>query len=320
MLSRIVTLIIKELQMLLMDRSSRMVLIMPVVLQLGLFPFAATLEVTNNTLAVFNEDNGNQSLELIKRFSKAQAFSEFIPLYSELDIHQVLDNQKALIVIRFPADFSRNIAAGHSATIQALLDGRRSNSGQIALGYVQQILLNYNNERLIDQRRSPPSLLMTRNWFNPNLTYVRHIVPGLVAIITTISTLIITALSVAREREQGTFDQLLVSPLTPGMIMIGKAIPAMLVAMTQATIILLAGIFIYQVPVGIITQTLEEVIFKADCADPVWFTWKLNIDSVFLKAEYSEELFLQMAKVFRNGEATSLKLYCLVWVQELELN
>ena len=248
MLSRIVTLIIKELQMLLMDRSSRMVLIMPVVLQLGLFPFAATLEVTNNTLAVFNEDNGNQSLELIKRFSKAQAFSEFIPLYSELDIRQVLDNQQALIVIRFPADFSRNIAAGHSATIQALLDGRRSNSGQIALGYIQQILLNYKNERLIDQRRSPPSLLITRNWFNPNLTYVRHIVPGLVAIITTISTLIITALSVAREREQGTFDQLLVSPLTPGMIMIGKAIPAMLVAITQATIILLAGIFIYQIP------------------------------------------------------------------------
>jgi ABC-2 type transport system permease protein len=77
---------------------------------------------------------------------------------------------------------------------------------------------------------------------------VRHIVPSLVAIITTISTLIVTALSVAREREQGTFDQLLVSPLTPGMIMVGKTVPAMIVAMLQATIILLAGIFIYKIP------------------------------------------------------------------------
>ena len=248
MYSRIITLIIKELQMLWVDRSSRMILIMPVILQLGLFPFAATLEVTHNTLAVYNADKGAQSLELIKRFSKAQAFNELIPLYSEGDIQDVIDNQKALIVLRFPSDFSRYIEIGQPIKIQALLDGRRSNSGQIALGYVQQILQNYNNERLTEQQRHPPSVLITRHWFNPNLDYVRHIVPGLVAIITTVSTLIVTALSVAREREQGTFDQLLVSPLTPGMIMIGKAVPAMIVAMSQATIMLLAGIFVYHIP------------------------------------------------------------------------
>ncbi|MDO9104184.1 MAG: ABC transporter permease [Methylovulum sp.] len=248
MFSRIVTLVIKELQALLRDPQGRVILIVPVLLQLVLFPFAATLEVTNNTLAIFNEDGGKASIELIQRFAKAQAFSELIPLYSETDVRQVLDNQQALIVIRFPADFSRNIAAGRSVNLQALLDGRRSNSGQIALGYVQQMLMAYNSERLAGQKRVSPSSLIIRNWYNPNLDYVRHIVPSLVAIITTISTLIVTALSVAREREQGTFDQLLVSPLTPGMIMVGKTIPAMLVAMLQATIILLAGIFIYQIP------------------------------------------------------------------------
>ena len=248
MLSRIVTLIIKELQALLRDRQSRMILIMPVLLQLALFPFAATLEVTNNTLAVFNEDNGKESIELFQRFSQAKAFSELIPLYSEAEVRKVLDDQRALIVIRFPADFSRKVAAGRPVSIQALLDGRRSNSGQIALGYVQQILQGYTEERLTNQNRVARSSLIVRNQFNPNLDYVRHIVPSLVAIITTISTLIVTALSVAREREQGTFDQLLVSPLTPGMIMVGKTVPAMLVAMVQATIILLAGIFIYQIP------------------------------------------------------------------------
>jgi ABC-2 type transport system permease protein len=87
-----------------------------------------------------------------------------------------------------------------------------------------------------------------RHWFNPNLDYVRHIIPSLVAIITTISTLVVTSLSVAREREQGTLDQLLVSPLTPGMIMIGKTVPALFVAMGQATIILSAGVFVYRIP------------------------------------------------------------------------
>ncbi|MGZ4956002.1 MAG: ABC transporter permease [Methylobacter sp.] len=248
MFSRIVTLIIKELQTLLQDKQSRMILIMPVILQLALFPFAATLEVTNNTLAVFNEDGGKEALELVQRFSQAQAFSELIPLYSEAEVRNVIDNQQALIVIRFPADFSRNLAAGRSAKIQALLDGRRSNSGQIALGYVQQIIQGYSEERLNDKKQVARARLIVRNQFNPNLDYVRHIVPSLVAIITMLSTLIVTSLSVAREREQGTFDQLLVSPLTPGMIMVGKTIPAMLVAMVQATIILLAGIFIYQIP------------------------------------------------------------------------
>jgi len=248
MLHRIVTLVLKELQTLLQDPQSRTILILPVILQLALFPFAATLEVTNNTLAVFNEDNGNESLELIKRFAQAQAFSELHMLYDETEVRDAIDNQQALLVIRFPTDFSRQLAAGRGANIQALLDGRRSNSGQIAFGYLQEIIENYSEERDNPANRATPSRLVFRHWFNPNLDYVRHIVPSLVAIITTISTLIVTSLSVAREHEQGTFDQLLVSPLTPNMIMVGKTLPAMLVAISQATIILLAGIFIYHIP------------------------------------------------------------------------
>ncbi|WP_347986192.1 ABC transporter permease [Methylomonas sp. AM2-LC] len=262
MLSRITTLILKELHALLRDRQSRVILIVPVILELALFPFAATLEVNNNTLAVFNEDNGQPSFELIQRFSQAQAFSELISLYKEADINQVLDNQHALMVIRIPADFSRNINAGSNTSIQVLLDGRRSNSGQIALGYVQQILQAFSVEGLHTKQPFMHAQLLIRNRYNPNLDYVRHIVPSLVAIITTISTLIVTALSVAREREQGTLDQLLVSPLTPGMIMVGKTVPAMIVAMLQATIILLAGIFIYKIPfVGSFSYLYLSMIF-----------------------------------------------------------
>jgi ABC-2 type transport system permease protein len=262
MFSRILALIIKELEMLLQDRQSRTILIVPVFLQLALFPFAATLEVKNNTLAVYNEDSGRESIELMQRFSQAQAFTRLLALHNEAEVRRTIDNQRALLVLRFPPDFSRDVAAGRSPKVQAILDGRRSNSGQIALGYVQQIINDYTDERLESQQKTPPSALVTRYWFNPNLDYVWHILPCLVAIITSISTLIVTALSLAREREQGTLDQLLVSPLTPGMIMLGKIIPAILVAVVQATIILLGAIFVYRVPfVGSFVLLYSSMVF-----------------------------------------------------------
>lgn len=248
MFSRILTLIIKELETLLQDRQSRLLLIVPVFLQLALFPFAATLEVKNNTLGVYNEDSGRESTELMQRFSQAQAFPQLLALHSEADVRRAIDNQQALIVLRFSPEFSRDVAAGRPAKIQALLDGRRSNSGQIALGYVQQIIDAYNSDRLDSRQKTAPSALVVRYWFNPNLDYVWHVLPSLIAIITSINALIVTSLSVAREREQGTFDQLLVSPLTPGMIMIGKIIPAVLVSMVQGTIILLGAVVLYRIP------------------------------------------------------------------------
>jgi ABC-2 type transport system permease protein len=245
---RILSLIQKELQALLRDPQGRALLIVPVVLQLAIFPFASTLEVKNNTLAVLNEDAGAESIELIQRFAQARAFTHVLHLKTEAELRLAIDDQQALLALRFAPDFSRAILAGRPATIQTILDGRRSNSGQIALGYVREVLQTYLREREAAQNRVVLSEVIARHWFNPNLDYVRHIIPSLVAIITTISTLVVTALSVAREREQGTFDQLLVSPLTPGMIMVGKTVPALIVAMFQATIIVCAGVFVYRIP------------------------------------------------------------------------
>jgi ABC-2 type transport system permease protein len=245
---RIITLVIKELQALLRDPQGRVLLVAPVVLQLLVFSFAATLEVKNNTLAVYNQDAGAESVELVQRFSKAQAFTEMLFVGSEEQMRRVVNEQRALLVLRFPPDFSRSVVAERPVAIQAILDGRRSNSAQIALGYVRQILEGYLADRQQASRAAAIAEITVRHWYNPNLDFVRHIIPSLVAIITTISTLVVTALSVAREREQGTFDQLLVSPLTPGMIMIGKTIPAFFVASFQATIIVTAGVFIFRIP------------------------------------------------------------------------
>lgn len=248
MLQRLFTLIVKELQSLLRDPQTRFILVMPVLMQIILFPFAATLEVTNATIAIYDEDSGQASIELTQRFSRAKAFSKVLQLNSAQEIEPTINNQKALLLLRFPPDFSRHLATGESAKLQLILDGRHSNSAQIAANYVQQIVSEYQLEIVGGQPRLGNSELIVRNWYNPNLDYKWFIVPSLIALIVTIGVLIVTSLSVAREREQGTLDQLLVSPLTTGQIFIGKAIPAMLIAIFQGSIVLFVGIFFYQIP------------------------------------------------------------------------
>ena len=151
-------------------------------------------------------------------------------------------------VVRFPADFSRNLDTFQTAPMQLILDGRNSNSAQIAANYLQQIVKNYQQELLEGKPKPNNSELVVRNWYNPNLDYKWFVVPSLIAMITTIGVMIVTSLSVAREREQGTLDQLLVSPLATWQIFVGKAVPALIVATFQATIVLGVGIWAYQIP------------------------------------------------------------------------
>ncbi|MCK9781883.1 MULTISPECIES: ABC transporter permease [Enterobacterales] len=249
MFYRLLTLIMKELQSLLQEPQTRIILIMPVIFQMILFPFAATLDVTNASIAIFDEDNGKQSIELTQRIAKASAFSQTLLLKNEHEIKEAIDNRKALLLVRFPQNFSADLESRVPVKLQLILDGRNSNSAQIAANYVQQIVQNYQTELA----GNTPSLLnktelIVRNWYNPNLNYKWFIVPSLVALIITIGVMIVTSLSVAREREQGTLDQLLVSPLSTWQIFVGKAVPAMVVAAVQGTIVLIIGIFGYQIP------------------------------------------------------------------------
>ena len=248
MLGRLLTLVRKELQLAFRDPQSRRLLILPVMLQLALFPFAATLEVKNATLAIYNEDQGAASVELVQRLARARAFPKIVPVHSQRALGEVIDRQDALLALDIPPDFSRLLAAGRPAQVLALSDGRRSNSAQIATGYAQTVIEGYGAE-LAEARHQPVAGgLVVRHRYNPNLEYRWFMLPVLVAIITTLGSLIVTALSIAREREQGTLDQLLVSPLTPGLIMVGKAIPALIIAFGQATVIALAAVFVYGVP------------------------------------------------------------------------
>lgn len=243
-LIRLFALIKKELQVVIGDQQSLRMLIAPVILQLIVFPFAATLEVKNNSIYVLDRDGGPVATEVIERLAHTPAFDQVRRLRGEAEMRAVIDRQDALVVLQIGPHFSESALRGEPEPIQAILDGRRSNSGQIALSYVQTILAGIP---LGDALHAGGQPLVVRHWYNPNLDYYRFILPSLVALIATFSGLIVTAMSVAREREQGTLDQLLVSPLTPWMLFVGKATPALVVAAIQTTIILVGSVFFYDV-------------------------------------------------------------------------
>jgi ABC-2 type transport system permease protein len=153
------------------------------------------------------------------------------------------------MVVWIDQQFSRNLEAGKKADVQLILDGRRSNTTQILAGYVGVMIDRFNQD--FANKRDIPSQetkIIPRSWFNPNLIYYWFNVPNLSGVITMLVGLLVTALSVARERELGTFDQLLVSPISPIEILIGKSLPGIFIGMTEGTIIICAAIFIFQIP------------------------------------------------------------------------
>lgn len=249
MLQRIFTLIYKEFLAVWRDKKSRVVLIVPPIIQLFIFAFAATLDVQNVSMAILNRDNGEQAYELVQRFVGSPTFTHITFLKSVSEIAPYIDNQRGLMVVSIDQQFSRNLDSGKKADIQLILDGRKSNATQIVAGYAARIVDQFNNDFAakagIQQQNSQ---IVPYNWFNPNLLYYWFNVPNLSGILTMLVALIVTALSVARERELGTFDQLLVSPLTPMEILIGKAIPALFFSMMEATIIIMAAIFVFRIP------------------------------------------------------------------------
>jgi ABC-2 type transport system permease protein len=249
MFGRIRALILKELLAAWRDRRARFILIGPPIIQLLVFSFAATLEVKNVHIAIFNQDWGQQSRELIERFAGSPTFTSVTVLRGGGEMREQIDPQRAILVMKIGADFSRAIAAGKPASIQLLLDGRKSNAAQIVAGYAQTIVEQYNADLLNRSQTKPPgSALVMRSWFNPNFESVWNTVPALVAILTALIGLIVTALSIARERELGTFEQLLVSPLQPFEILIGKTVPALLIGVAEGTIIIAVGVLILGVP------------------------------------------------------------------------
>jgi drug efflux transport system permease protein len=240
MLRRILALLAKELAGLWKDRKTRFVILIPPLVQVVIFAYAATYDVKDVGLGIWNEDAGMHSADLVRRFAGSPAFHVAAMPQTPAQAAEAIDSQKVAAVLHLPQDFSADILAGRTAQAQLLIDARRSNTALMVQGYAAAIVSRYTAD-LAPARKAPVSLL-TRDWFNPNLESQWFILPGLVCVPSMMMAMLVSALSLARERELGTFEQLLVTPLRPAEILLGKALPGMIVGLIDANIVIIAAL------------------------------------------------------------------------------
>lgn len=246
---RIGALIVKELLSVWRDKRTRFVVIGPPMIQLVIFSYAVTFDITNITLGVLDESRTPASRELVARFEGADAFATLLPLERIAEIGPALESRRAHAILHLGPDFARRLEAAPPAPVQVLLDGRTSNTALVIQGYASSILSRFNADwAAAHGMAATPTALTTRAWFNPNLHTRWMLVPSLMGVLTMIVTLILTGVSVARERELGTMEQLLVTPLRPAEIILGKTIPALLVGIGEGTAIAAAAVYWFDIP------------------------------------------------------------------------
>jgi len=238
---------VKELLSVLRDPKSRMILIVPPLLQLLIFSFAMTLDVKNVDVAVLDRDAGRLSHELVSRIGASWFVNRVRTARSADELHDLLDRRLVIAAIDIPESFSRDAESGRGATAQVLLDGRRANSAQVVYGYLGAVARTLNAE-LASVSGAGSGSVALRHWFNPVLNHLWFVVPGIGGILVMFEAMLITALSIARERELGTFDQLLVSPCTPLEIILTKMAPALVICTAMGLLMMGAAVFAFGVP------------------------------------------------------------------------
>jgi pyoluteorin transport system permease protein len=246
---RIFALTRKELLAILKDPRSRRSLLLPPVIQCLIFGYAATYDLNVVPYSVLDQDRSAASGELLAGLDGSGVFRRVENLDRAADVKSSIDERRALLVLQIGPDFERRLLTGGAADVQVVADGRNSNTAGTATGYVNAVIEAFNARwRAAHGLAGPPVQLTTRAWYNPSLETRWNMIPALLGTLTMLQTLLLTAMSVAREREQGTFDQLLVTPFRPAEIMAGKAMPSVLIGLVQATNILLVAQLWFRIP------------------------------------------------------------------------
>lgn len=224
-------------------------------LMIVLFGYALTLDVDRVPLVVWDQSQTPESREFLSGFTGSRYFAFVGGVSSYAEIEARIDRRTAYLGVVLPGDFARKIAAGKTCPVQVILDGSDSNTAAIVLGYTQAIANLYNQNILLDQSRrklgasaSPPLDLRPRVWFNADLESKNFIIPGLIAVILGLIAALITSLTVAREWERGTMEQLISTPVKPAELILGKLCPYFVIGMIDVLIAVLMAVFLFQVP------------------------------------------------------------------------
>ena len=252
---RLRAIFVKELHHITRDaRSLGMALGVPVMMLL-LYGYALSLDVDRIPTLVYDQDHTSASRDLIRQFEGSRFFEirGFVDSYAP--IQQAIDSSQILMAVVISQDYSKNIGAGREAPVQLLLDGSDSNTASIVLGYAETVVRNYSvtlrAERMNQrggERVSPPVDARLRVWYNSSLESKNYVVPGLIAVILQIIAALLTSLTIAREWEMGTMEQLLSTPLRPVEIVVGKMMAYFVVGVIDSAIALMVALFVFQVP------------------------------------------------------------------------
>ncbi len=244
-MGRLKAITIKEFWALLRDPKARMGLFLPPLLQLFLFSYAATLEVRNVDIGLYDMSQGRYSQELVQQLNGSPNFRRIEVLHSPEELRQAVEDQRVIAAIVLEQDFDRLLAGGQSAEFGVVLDGRRSNAAQIVAAYITQIAGRIGAQ--VSNRPQVEGVRVT-NLYNPSLDFVWYNLPSLIVMLGVITSIAITGLSISRERELGSFDQLMVSPLRVHEILIGKMIPPLGIGLLNGTLFVIAAQLIFGVP------------------------------------------------------------------------
>jgi len=305
MLRRISAIIYKEYIHISRDIIALGMLIFFPVFALFLFGVAINLDIKHIPLAVYDQDRSPDSRALTEKFSQSGYFDLKARLTSEKEINGFVDARKVKIVLRFPSDFSRDIHSGKDTSVQLIIDGADNNTATIIMGYANSIIPKFSRDMLgallRNEGMSLPSQLPSVDlrpsiWYNPELKSAIFVVPGLIGLLLMSITVIRTSITIVREKERGTMESLLVTPLKPLELMIGKITPYIIISFIILALIILLARFIFQVPIRgnlltlfsssglFIAATLGIGLFISNSADTAQTAWLMGFLSSILPA------------------------------------
>ncbi len=248
-LYRILALTRKELLAVLKDPRSRLSLILPPIIQCLIFGYAATYDLTNVPYAVLDQSRDPASRQLLAGLDGSGVFHRVANFDRLEDLATSINEQRVVLALQVEQNFERHLVSGMPAVVQVIADGRNSNTAGLATSYVGAVVAKFNADWVTQHGGRVPAIqVLTRDWYNPNLETRWAFIPSLIVTLTLNQGLLLTAMSVVREREDGTLDQLLVTPYSPVEIMVGKTVPSMIVATIQATNALLVAQFWFHIP------------------------------------------------------------------------
>jgi len=257
MFGRLKQMLIKEFIQVLRDKRTRVILIVPPILQMLIFGYAATYEIRHVPTVVLDQDHSQESRDLISRFTSSPYFTVEQQLTDSRQIRDQIDSGDATVGLEIDAGFAEKLRSGQTAPLQVIVDATNSNTALIASSYVTQIALGFAQDAQQDRidriapqlvTQMPSVVLDQRPWYNPNLSSRWFFVPGVIGTLTVVLVITLTAFAVVREREIGTLEQIMVTPIRPVEFILGKTLPAFLIGLLDVSLIAVVGTFWFQVP------------------------------------------------------------------------